>query len=176
MMKTKNNLHKISLSSGFAFALAFAAWHPGTAQAQDETKPMKPMNTGEHQKTVNPANAPAEGMEKMMESCKTMMEKKQQMMKKMEAQDAELSEQVTKMNNAPSDKKTGLMADIVTQLVEQRMARDEGKAKMEEAMMKHMMQHMQMGKESMAKCPMMKMKGMEEKSPDASEAEHAEKE
>jgi hypothetical protein len=29
-------------------------------------------------------------------------------------------------------------------------------AEMDEAMMKHMMQHMQMGKESMSQCPMMK--------------------
>jgi hypothetical protein len=43
-------------------------------------------------------------------------------------------------------------------------------------MMKHMMQHMQMGKESLAQCPMMKdmegMKDMDEKSADAHK-EHA---
>jgi hypothetical protein len=90
------------------------------------------------------------------------------MMKKMKAQDAKLSEQAAKMNSAPPDKKTGLMADVVTQLVEQRMARDEQKAKMGEEMMEHMMKHMQMGKESMAQCPMMKdMKGMGDKSGDA---------
>ena len=34
-------------------------------------------------------------------------------------------------------------------------------AKMQEVMMKHMMEHMQMGKESMSQCPMMKdMKGL----------------
>lgn len=98
----------------------------------------------------------------MMKSCKAMMEKKQKMMMKMKAQDAALSKQAAKMNSAPSDKKTGLMADVVTQLVEQRMARDAQKAKMQEKMMQHMMQHMQMGKESMAQCPMMQdMKGMD---------------
>ncbi len=175
-MKTKHNLLKDGLSSGFAFALAFAVWLPVTTQAQDESTPMKPMNGAEHQKMTTPA----EGKEKipmggkMTESCKAMMEKKQAMIKKMKAQDAELSEQAAKMNSAPSDKKTGLMADIVTQLVEQRTARDEQKEKMEETMMKHMMQHMKMGKESMAKCPM--MKDMDEKSPDASDGEDAEKE
>jgi len=44
-------------------------------------------------------------------------------------------------------------------------------------MMEHMMQHMQMGKESMAKCPMMKdMKGMDDKSEDAHKEHHEEKE
>jgi hypothetical protein len=53
-------------------------------------------------------------------------------------------------------------------MVEQRITMDARKAKMEEEMMKHMMQHMQMGKESMSQCPMMKgMKGMDEKSGDA---------
>jgi hypothetical protein len=41
-------------------------------------------------------------------------------------------------------------------MVEQRIARDERKAKMEEQMMKHLMQQMQIGKESMSQCPMMK--------------------
>ena len=60
------------------------------------------------------------------------------------------------------------MAAVVTHMVEQRIAMDARKAKMEEEMMKHMMQHMQLGKESMAKCPMMKgMKGMGGKSADA---------
>ena len=45
---------------------------------------------------------------------------------------------------------------------------DARKAKMEEEMMKHMMQHMQRAKESLSQCPMMKgLKGMDEKSGDA---------
>ena len=172
-MKTKHNLLKNALRSGFAFALAFAVWLPGTAQGQDEARPMKPMNGAEHHKMDNPAKTSAKG-DDMMDNCKAMMEKKQAMAEKMKTQDAQLSEQVAKMNSAPPDEKTGLMADVVTKLVQQRMARDEVKAKMEEAMMKHMMQHMKMGKESMAKCPM--MKGMDEKSPDASDGEDAEKE
>jgi hypothetical protein len=42
---------------------------------------------------------------------------------------------------------------------------DARKAEMEGKMMTHTMQHVQMGKESMSQCPM--MKGMDEKSGDA---------
>ena len=48
----------------------------------------------------------------------------------------------------------GLMAAVVTKMAEQRMTMEARKAKMEEEMMKHMMRHMQMGKESMSQCPM----------------------
>jgi len=45
---------------------------------------------------------------------------------------------------------------------------DARKAKMEEEIMKHMMQHMQMGKKSLSQCPMMKgLKDKDEKSGDA---------
>ena len=97
----------------------------------------------------------------MMARCKEMMEQKQKMKDNMAAENARLTEQVTEMNSAPKDKKIGLMAAVLTHMVEQRIAMDARKAKMDDEMMKHMMQHMQMGKESMAQCPMMKdMKGM----------------
>jgi hypothetical protein len=48
------------------------------------------------------------------------------------------------------------MATVITQLVEQKVATDQRKAKMEAEMMAHMMQHMRMGKDSTAQCPMMK--------------------
>lgn len=143
----KHNQLNLIIRSSLSLALALAIWSPVHAQSTDDAGGMRMME-GE-----------------MMENCKAMMEKKQEMMKEMKAQDAELSEQVAKMNSAPSDEKTGLMADVVTQLVEQRMDRSEKKTEMEGEMMKHMMQHMQMGKESMSKCPMMKgMKKMDSKS------------
>jgi len=159
-MKTKQPTKmNIMIHLPLAMILVWGAWSP--VHAQPAKPAMKKM--------------PMEG--KMMEGCKAMMEKKQEMMKKMKAQDAALGEQAAKMNSAPSDTKTALMADVVTQLVEQRMARDKQKAKMEEKMMKHMMQHMEMGKESMAKCPTMKgMKGMDDKSSDDSQQEPTEKE
>jgi hypothetical protein len=92
----------------------------------------------------------------MMERCQEMKEQKQKLKEDMKAQDAQLTEQLANMNRAPADKQTGLMAGVLTNMVEQRIAMDARKAQMEEAMMKHMMQHMQMGKESMSQCPMMK--------------------
>jgi len=144
-MKMKNKLITISLSSGFAFALAFAAWLTGTALAQDATKPMKPMKDGEHQLMLN-TPAQACGMEmmngKMIERCQEMMKEKQKMKEDMKAHDAELTEHVAKMNSAPEDKKMDLMATVITHMVDQRIAMDARKAMMEEEMMQHMMQHM----------------------------------
>ena len=113
----------------------------------------------------------------MMKQCQEMKEKKQSMKEDSAAQDRELTEQISKMNRAPEDQKMGLMAAVITHMVEQRITMDARKAKMEEEMMKHMMQHMQMGKESMAQCPMMKgvkdMKDMDE-SPASTHKEHQE--
>ena len=100
----------------------------------------------------------------MMERCQEMKKRKQAMMDGIKAQDAQLAEQLASMNRAPEDQKLGLMAAVLTHLVEQRIAMDARKAQMEEAMMQHMMQHMPMGKESMSQCPMMTgMKGMDGK-------------
>ena len=145
--QTKTNL---VIRSSLALALALAIWSPVQARSAE----------------------PAEGKNmteaKMMERCQEMKEQKQKMMEAMKAQDAELTEQLTKMNRAPEDKKMSLMAAVITHMVEQRITMDARKAKMEEEMMKHMMQHMQMGKESMSQCPMMKgLKGMDERSGDA---------
>jgi hypothetical protein len=112
---------------------------------------------------------------KMMSHCKEMMEQKQKMNDEMKAQDAKLTEQIAEMNRAPEDKKMGLMEAILTQMVEQRAAMDVKKSKMQDAMMKHMAEHMQMGKDSMSQCPMMKgMKDMDEKSADTHKEHHEE--
>src|ERR1035441_3450176 len=141
-MKNQTNTNLV-IRSSLALALALAIWFPVQARAAE----------------------PAEGTNmteaKMMERCQEMKEQKQKMMEDMKAQDAQLTEQLTKMNRAPENKKMGLMAAVITHMVEQRIIMDARKAKMEEEMMKHMMQHMQMGKESMSQCPM--MKGMDAK-------------
>jgi hypothetical protein len=136
------------IRSSLALALAFTMtiWSPGQSQSAESAE------------VKNPVEA------KMMERCQEMKEQKQKMKEDMKAQDAQLTNQITKMNHAPKDKKINLMAAIITRMVEQRIAMDARKAKMEEEMMQHMMQHMQMGKESMSKCPM--MKDMNEKSDD----------
>lgn len=108
----------------------------------------------------------------MMEKCEEMKEEKQKMQAEMKAQDAELTAAVATMNSAAPDKKIDLLAGVVTRLVDQRTAMHVNMAKMEEKMMKHMMSHMEKGKESMSKCPM--MKDMDGKS-DAAHADHHEK-
>ena len=155
-MKNHTNT-KLVIGSILTLALALAIWSPVQSRSAE----------------------PAEGkmmMEgKMMERCRMMKEQKQKMKEDMKAQDAELTEQVAKMNSAPVDKKMGLMAAVITRMAEQRITMDGRKAKMQEEMMRHMMQHMQMGKESMAQCPMMKgMKGMDAKSGEAHKAHQKE--
>jgi hypothetical protein len=141
-MKRQTNTNLL-IRSTLALALALAIWSPVQARSAEPAKGKMMM----------------EG--KMKEQCQQMKEQKQKMKEDMKAQNAELTEQVAKMNSAPEDKKMGLMADVVTHMVEQRIAMDARMAKMEE----EMMQHMQMGKESMSQCPMMKgMKGMDDKS------------
>ena len=149
-MKNQTNTNLV-IRSSLALALALAIWSPVQARSAEPA-------IGKMMMTET----------NMMERCQAMKEQKEKMMADMKAQDAELTEQLTKMNRAPENKKMGLMAAVITHMVEQRITMDARKAKMEEEMMKHMMQHMQMGRESMSQCSMMKgMKDMDEKSADA---------
>ncbi len=140
---------KFAMSSGLALAIALAIWSPLQAQ------------------TVEPQQTKSMMASPMMEKCKEMAAQKQKMKEDIAAQDAQITAQLSEMNRAPEDKKIGLMAGVVTHMVEQQVSMRARKAKMEDEMMQHMMQHMQMGKESMAQCPMMKgmqgMNGMNEK-------------
>ena len=184
-MKTANS--KNLLSTGVAITLAINAWLPTTTIAADE--PMKPMKGGEHLMMVNTQQGadvqPADGKmmmmgkmmagTNMMERCMAMKQQQEKMMSDMKMQDAELAAQVASMNSAPENKKVELMSAIVTRMVEQRISMNARKAKMDEEMMKHMMQHMQMGAESMSQCPMMNgMKGMDEHSLPANVAHQTE--
>ena len=139
----KNQTHTTLIRSGLALALALAIWSPVRAQ------------------TPEPAEGKTMTAATMMERCQKMKQQKQDMKDDIKAQDAQLTEQLANMNRAPEAQKTGLMAAALTHMVEQRIAMDARKAQMEEAMM----QHMQMGKESMSQCPMMKgMKDMDDNS------------
>ncbi len=142
-MKNQTNT-KLIVRSSLALALALAVWSPAQAQSAE------------------PAKAGNMTKAKMMEHCQEMKEQKQKLKEDGKAQDDRLTGQLSEMNRAPEDKKMGLMATVLTNMVEQRITMDARKAKMEEAMMKHMMEHMQIGKESMSQCPM--MKGMDENS------------
>jgi hypothetical protein len=140
-MKHQTNTHLVICSS-LTLALALAIWFPVQSQSAEPAKGKMMMD------------------DKMMQCCQAMKEQKEKMMADMKAQDAELTAQIAKMNSAPDDKKVDLIAAVVTRMVEQRIAMDARMAKIQE----EMMQHMQMGKESMSQCPMMKgMKGMDEK-------------
>lgn len=144
---------KFTLRPSLALVLALAVWHPVRAQP------------------TAPASA-----KPMMERCQEMKEQKQKTMAEMKAQDNELTAKVAEMNTAPADKKSDLLAAIVTRMVKQRSAMNEKMGKMQDEMMAHMMEHMQAGKESMAQCPMMKsMGGMGEKSADPHAEHHEEK-
>ncbi len=145
-MKNPTNTNLVTRLT-LALALALAIWFPIQA------------------KSAEPAGEKKMTAAKMMECCQEMKAQRQKMMAEMKAQDAELAAQVAKLNSAPEDQKMGLMAAVITQMVEQRTAMNARMEKMQDEMMKHMMQHMQMGGESMSQCPMMKdMGGMDEKS------------
>ena len=163
-MKNQTNTNLL-LRSSLALVLALAIWSPVQTRSA-EPADGKMMMEGKMMTETN-----------MMQRCQEMKEQKEKMMADMKAQDAELAVQVAKMNSAPEDKKMSLMADVITHMIEQRIAMDARKAKLEEEMMQHMMQHMQMGKESMAQCPMMKgmkdMKDMDE-NPASIHKEHQE--
>jgi DNA-binding transcriptional regulator YdaS (Cro superfamily) len=143
-MKNQTNTQLVVCSS-LALVLALALCSPVQAQSAQTAEEKTPTAAA------------------MMERCQEMKEQKQKLKEDMKAQDAQLTEQLANMNRAPEDKQMGLMAGVLTHMVEQRIAMDARKTQMEEAMMKHMMQHMQMGKESMSQCPMMKgMKDMDD--------------
>jgi hypothetical protein len=99
-IKTNTNLVRSLLALTFALAI----WSPVQSLAA-EPATGKMMTEG-----------------KMKECCQAMKEQKEKLMAEMKAQDAELAAPVTAMNNAPDDNKLGLMAAIVTHLVEQRTA------------------------------------------------------
>ena len=139
----------------FALSVALSLWSPLHAQS---TEPMDMKMKMDR---------------KMMAGCKEMMAKKEKMMADMKVQDAELTEHVAKMNRATGAEQTKIMAAVVTHMVELRISTDAQKAKMEAAMMAHMMEHMKMGADSMAGCPMMKdMGAMGDPSTDAHKEHH----
>ena len=143
--------------SSVVLILAMALWCPGQTQSAE------------------PAGGTVMMEGKMMTRCQEMKDQKKKMAQDVKAQDAELTEQVAKMNHAPEGQKVKSMAALITRMAEQRIAMDARKAKMDEDMMKHMMQHMEMGKDSMSQCPMMKgMKDMDDKSSGDHKEHHGE--
>ncbi len=131
---------KLSLAIGSMLALAFVVinWSPIKSQT--------PTTAEEKMKM--------EGT--MMEHCKAMMDEKAKMSAEMKVQDADLTAEAAKMNSAPANKQLGLLAALVTHMVQHRTDMNARMEKMQGDGMKHMVQHMEMGEASMSQCPMMK--------------------
>lgn len=85
--------------------------------------------------------------------CQVIFSQKQRLNEDIASQDAELTVRLGQMNSAPTEQKATLVAAIVTTLVEQRVIRDVRRAKIQDDMMAHMMDHP--GQAGMAGCPMM---------------------
>lgn len=128
----------ITFLARFYFVLALSLWSPLQAQS---TQPME-------MKTKIDGN--------MTTSCQEMKEKKKKMIADMKTEEAELLAQVAKMSSTPQYELLGLMTALVTHMAEQRTAMDERMVKLDREMMQHMMQHMQMGSDSVSQCPIMK--------------------
>jgi len=92
----------------------------------------------------------------MMEHCHKMMQEHAQMTADTKAMDEKLNSLVATMNAASGKEKVDAIAAAVTELAAQRKFMQGKRATMQTDMMQHMMEHMQMGSESMSMCPMMK--------------------
>jgi len=88
-----------------------------------------------------------------------MMAEREKMMADMKAADQRLDDLVVKMNSASGVEKTAATAIVVTEMVTQRRTMRDGMMKMQDGMMRHMMEHMQAGAASLAMCPLMKPAG-----------------
>jgi hypothetical protein len=133
-MTTPSSPHLV-LRSGLAMGLALGIWFAGPLP------------------TTTAADM------KMMNHCQAMQAQRQKMQTDMQAQADQLAAKLETMERAPREDKLELLAAVVTLMAQQQSTRNAHQAKMEESMMKHMMEHMEMGKESLAQCPMMKGMG-----------------
>jgi len=111
----------ISVRTGLALAMTLAFCVPVLAQNTDQPMP----------KAMKMDHPKMDHHKMMMDQCKGMMDE-------MKSQDAELADQITKMNNASKDDKVDLMAAILTQMAKQRAAMNEKMANMHMEMMKNM--------------------------------------
>lgn len=108
-----------------------------------------------------PAAAAAKPAAAMDAKCDAMMAEHEKMTADMKAADERLDALVATMNTAAGADKGVATAAVVSEMATAGRAMRDAKAKMDDDMMVHMMEHMQAGKDSMASCPMMKpMAGM----------------
>ena len=128
--------HK-SLILGTTLALALAVWTP-------------------FQFAAEPGDGTTMMGGKTLEKCEGMQEMQQKMMDDCKAEDAKLVVQMAAMNRASPDKKADLMAAVLTTMAQQQITKDARRQDMQTQMMRHLMWHLAMGKESVAACPMMR--------------------
>ena len=113
---------------------------------------------------------------KMARDCEEMLGQRQKLMDDMKSQDAELATQLAGMNAAPEERKLEFMAAMLTQMLEEQTAINVRRAAMDEMLMAHMIQHMQMEMDSLTACPvMMGTKEAVEKPAGANEARRDDK-
>jgi hypothetical protein len=139
-MKKQNNWNHF-LGSSAAIALTFVIGFSAPSQSA-EPRAGKIMTDGN-----------------MADRCQGMLKLKQKLNEDTAAQDIELAEQVAAMNSAADDKKSRHIAAVVTKMAEQRAVMNARSVKMHDEMMKHLLQHMQTGTESVSHCPMIKGMG-----------------
>lgn len=99
----------------------------------------------------------------MAARCKARMAEHDTMMADRKVADDRLDGLVATMNSASASAKLDATTAVVTEMVKQRHAMHDAMMKMQQGMMTHMMEHMAEGKDSMAMCPMMKMKDRAER-------------
>ncbi len=91
----------------------------------------------------------------MQGRCQELNSEAHQLMADMNSQDAALADELRTMNSSSESEKVGVLASIVTQLVEQRATLDVRMERLHQSMTQHMLQHMQAGGTSSGQCPMM---------------------
>lgn len=147
--------HGSLIRSFLTLTLAVALWAPFHVRSAER---------GEGKKMMMKTNS--------TERCQAMMDMKAKLTADIKTRDEKLAIQVAAMNKAPEGKKLGLMAAIVTSMAENQTEMNVKKAKMQDAMTKHMMGHMETGPKSMETCPM--MGDMDDKPTDAPKGHHPE--
>ena len=92
----------------------------------------------------------------MMNQCTKLQAHRQHIAEDLKAEDEELAARVVQLNAAPADTKITELSVIVTRLVAQRTVTHARQSQIEQEMMQHLLHHLQMGKSSLAACPLLK--------------------
>jgi gas vesicle protein len=104
---------------------------------------------------VGAQHAPTSGKQQHP-NCQQMMSRMHAHMADMKAMDAEIKSKAAAMNAAQGDRKVDAMAEVINEMVDQRLKMHEKMMSMRNEMMSHMGRHAAQGGGDMANCPMMK--------------------